>query len=113
MRESYQRNRKGIFLMLVSSICACIGQLFWKLSVTNGIIVMLFGFCMYGFGALIMMFAYKYGKLSVLQPMMSVNYILSIIIGALVLDEPITILKCIGIFAIIFGVIMIAGGDVE
>lgn len=99
--------------MLVSSICACIGQLMWKLSAEQGILVMLLGFCFYGAGALIMLIAYKFGKLSVLQPMLSLNYVLSIILGAVVLKEPITILKCIGVLVIISGVIMIAGGDAE
>lgn len=32
MLESFQKNKKGILLMLVSSICVCVGQLLWKLS---------------------------------------------------------------------------------
>lgn len=113
MLESFQKNKKGILLMLVSSICVCIGQLFWKLSGECGIIIMLIGFCFYGVGALVMIVAYRFGKLSVLQPMMSLNYALSIILAAVVLKEEITILKCIGVLVIIAGVIMIAGGDEE
>lgn len=99
--------------MLISSICVCVGQLLWKLSAKHGIIVMLAGFCVYGIGALIMIVAYKFGKLSVLQPMLSLNYVLSIALAALVLKEEITIPKCIGVMVIIAGVIMIAGGDEE
>lgn len=113
MLESFQKNKKGILLMIVSSICACIGQLFWKLSTEQGMLLMLLGFGFYGAGALVMLVAYKYGKLSVLQPMLSLNYVLSIILGVLVLKETVTILKCIGVLLIIFGVIMIAGGDEE
>ena len=71
------------------------------------------GFGFYGIGALVMIIAYKFGKLSVLQPMLSLNYVLSIILAAIVLDEEITLLKCIGVLVIIAGVIMIAGGDEE
>lgn len=99
--------------MLVSSICACIGQLMWKLSAEQGLIIMLLGFCFYGVGALVMIIAYRFGKLSVLQPMLSLNYVLSIILGAMVLKEQVTILKCIGVLIIIFGVVLIAGGDTE
>ena len=60
-----------------------------------------------------MIIAYKFGKLSVLQPILSLNYVLSIILAATVLKEEITILKCIGVLVIIIGVIMIAGGDEE
>ncbi len=60
-----------------------------------------------------MIIAYRFGKLSVLQPMLSLNYVLSIILAVLVLKEKVTILKCIGVLVIIAGVTMIAGGDEE
>lgn len=113
MLESFQKNKKGILLMLVSSICVCVGQLLWKLSAEQGIVVMLAGFCFYGIGALVMIIAYRFGNLSVLQPMLSLNYVLSIILAAVVLREEVTLLKCIGVLIIITGVVMIAGGDVE
>ena len=113
MLESFHKNKKGILLMLVSSICVCVGHLLWKLSGTQGIIFMIAGFCFYGMGALVMIIAYKFGKLSVLQPMLSLNYVLSIILAAIVLKEEITILKSIGVLVIIAGVVMIAGGDEE
>lgn len=113
MRESFQRNKKGILLMLISSICVCVGQLLWKLSADYGLIVMFSGFCFYGVGALVMLVAYRFGKLSVLQPMLSLNYVLSIILAAAVLEEEITLLKCIGVLIIISGVVLIAGGDAE
>lgn len=113
MLESFQKNKKGILLMLVSSICVCVGQLLWKLSAEYGIIIMFVGFCFYGVGALAMIIAYKFGKLSVLQPMLSLNYVLSIILASVVLKEKITLLKCIGVLVIIAGVVMIAGGDEE
>ena len=68
---------------------------------------------LYGIGAMAMLSAYKYGKLSVLQPILSVNYILSIILGAAVLQETVTIAKCAGIAIIISGVVLIAGSDSE
>ena len=113
MLESFQKNKKGILLMLVSSVCVCIGQLLWKLSATQGILYMMAGFGFYGVGALVMIIAYKFVKLSVLQPMLSLNYALSIILAVFVLKERITLLKCAGVLVIIAGVIMIAGGDEE
>ena len=93
MLESFQKNKKGILLMIISSMCVCVGQLFWKLSAQQGIIMMLVGFCFYGIGALVMIIAYKFGKLSVLQPILSLNYVLSIILAATVLKEEITIFE--------------------
>lgn len=111
MIESFKQNKTGILLMLVSSICACVGQLLWKLSAEQGMLVLLLGFCFYGVGALVMLVAYRFGSLSVLQPMLSLNYVLSIILAAVILKEEITLLKCIGVLVIIAGVILIAGGD--
>lgn len=113
MSESFQKNKKGILLMIISSICVCVGQLLWKLSANSGVVMMLAGFGFYGVGALVMIIAYRFGKLSVLQPMLSLNYVLSIILAFMVLDEEITLSKCIGVLVIIAGVIIIAGGDEE
>lgn len=111
MIESLKKNKYGIILMIISSICVCIGQLFWKLSITNGVLLLLLGFGFYGIGAIIMLVAYKFGSLSVLQPMLSLNYVLSIILAATILNEKITLIKIIGVFIIILGVILIGGGD--
>jgi undecaprenyl phosphate-alpha-L-ara4N flippase subunit ArnE len=111
MKESLKKNRTGILLMILSSICACVGQLFWKLSVQQGILALLVGFIFYGIGAIIMLAAYKFGSLSVLQPMLSLNYVLSIILAATILNESIMLPKIIGVLVIIAGVILIGGGD--
>lgn len=111
MLNSLKKNKTGIVLTVISSICVCIGQLFWKLSVSTGFWMLLFGFGLYGLGALIMIVAYKYGSLSVLQPMLSLNYILSIILASTILNEPITLNRVIGVLIIIIGVILIGGGD--
>ena len=111
MLDSIKKNKTGIILMLLSSIFVCIGQLLWKLSAEQGIFVLLMGFASYGIGALLMLVAYRFGKLSVLQPMLSLNYVLSIILAALVLNEHIFVMKGVGVFIIITGVMLIAGGD--
>lgn len=111
MLESIKKNKKGIMLMLISSVCVCLGQLLWKLAINDNLTMLILGFAFYGIGALIMIVAYRYGSLSVLQPMLSLNYVLSVILGYLVLNEAITLTKSIGIFIIIIGVILIGGGD--
>lgn len=113
MIESFRKNKKGIILILCSALFACIGQLFWKLSATEGFLLLLIGFVFYGLGAVIMLIAYRYGELSVLQPMLSMNYVLSVILGVLVLKEAVTVNKAIGICIITLGVIFIGGGSSE
>ena len=58
-----------------------------------------------------MIAAYRFGKVSILQPILSLNYILRIGVAATVLNETITLLKCIGVLIIFVGVLLIAGGD--
>ncbi|QAT41035.1 EamA family transporter [Clostridium sp. JN-9] len=111
MLESFRKNKYGILLMCISSICVCVGQMFWKLSTDKGILFLLLGFGFYGIGAVIMLVAYKFGSLSVLQPMLSLNYILSIILAKTILNENITLMKVIGVLIIILGVVLIGGGD--
>ena len=113
MLESFRKNKKGILLMLISSVCACVGQLLWKLAAEQGFIFTIAGFAVYGIGALVMILAYRYGKLSVLQPVLSMSYVLSIFLAAIVLKEEITLLKVIGTLVIIAGVVFVAGGDAE
>lgn len=113
MIQSLKQNKIGILLMIGSSICVCIGQLLWKLSTTGSLWLLLLGFGLYGIGALLMIVAYKFGKVSILQPLLSLNYVLSIVLGATVLKETITTVKVIGVLAIIAGVLLIAGGDKE
>jgi undecaprenyl phosphate-alpha-L-ara4N flippase subunit ArnE len=93
--------------MILSSIYVCIGQLFWKLSVGGLWLYVFIGFCLYGLGALLMIAAYKFGSLSVLQPILSLNYIFAVFLGYLVLGESLTMRKCIGILIITASVIVI------
>jgi drug/metabolite transporter (DMT)-like permease len=111
MLQSLQKNKKGILFMLVSSVCVCLGQLLWKLIPSLGIWGLSGGFALYGLGALIMLAAYRHGSLSVLQPMMSLNYAFSAILATTILGETMSLVKVIGIIVIAIGVVLIGGGD--
>lgn len=113
MRESFEKNKKGVIIMIFAAVFACLGQLLWKLSVTDGVLYLLAGFVLYAVGALLMLTAYRFGSVSVLQPMLSTNYVLSAVLGFAVLKEPMTVLKAAGIVIITFGVILIGGGDAQ
>lgn len=112
MIESIKKNSKGILLMLLSSILVCIGQLLWKFfSLSPNLKYLLLGFMLYGFGALFMLVAYRYGSLSVLQPILCMNYIISLFLGTIFLQESISIVQIIGVLIIIIGILFIVGGD--
>lgn len=109
--HSFETNYKGILMMLIAALLISIGQMFWKLSNAQVNKLLLIGFLLYGIGAILMIFAFKYGKLSVLHPVLCSSYIFSIFFGVLVLEETITKLKVIGIALIILGIAFIGGGE--
>ena len=98
-------------MMIVSAVCVCFGQLFWKLSSQGSLWFLIFGFILYGLGAVIMIFAYRFGSLSVLQPVLSLSYVITIILAVTILNEQVTLLKLGGVLFVMLGVILIAGGD--
>lgn len=111
LNDSISKNKKGIILMILSSVFVSIGQLFWKLYYEYGIFCIIIGFSLYVSGAFLMLTAYKFGRLSVLQPILSFNYIFSLLLANYVLSELISITKIVGIIIIIFGIFMICAGD--
>ena len=77
--------------MLNSYLIIKNGEHCWKLSAgQNTLLFLLAGFGLYGCGALLMIIALRYGDLSKLHPMLSAGYILSVVLGAAVLGEPVT-----------------------
>lgn len=100
--------------MLLSAAMACVGQLLWKLAArSNSLVLVIAGLVLYGCGALLMIIALKYGELSVLHPMMSAGYVLSLVLGALILNEHVTVLRIIGVVVIIAGLIFLSSSERE
>lgn len=100
---------KNIVLISISALLTSFGQFFWKMSNCNNILLLITGFLLYGLGAISMIYAFKFGELSKTQPILSISYVFSLIIGYSFLNEPINLLKIIGIILILTGVIIIGG----
>ena len=113
MIESFRNNKKGILMMVASSVFVAFGQMFWKMFHTEGLWALVLGLVLYAAGAVFMIVAYKYGKLSVLQPMLCLAYVFAIFIAVFILQEVMTPFRLAGIIVIIVGVILIGGGDAE
>jgi undecaprenyl phosphate-alpha-L-ara4N flippase subunit ArnE len=97
----------GILLMLFCAVCLCLGQLIWKLMPEYDLFYILVGFAIYAAGAVSMIFAYRYGELSVLQPINSMSYVFSIIIAIFILHERVPPINFAGIALIVGGVVVI------
>jgi uncharacterized membrane protein len=116
MKESKlmdKSNKKiGIILIILSSLVTSIGQGVWKIANGQNIFYLLLGMILYIIGAILMIIALKFGRLSNLHPLLSVGYVFSIFIGYFFIGEKISVHMIIGIAMIIFGVLLI-GGDNE
>lgn len=114
MKHPQNRLSAGIALMLSSALLTCVGQLCWKLAANqSGPLFLLAGFGLYGCGALLMMAAMRFGELSVLHPMLSAGYALSILLGALALGEEVTPNKLLGIGVIAAGLVCLSSSKGE
>ncbi|MDT1957780.1 EamA family transporter [Carnobacterium divergens] len=120
MDEKYNKKKLslGILLIVIAAILSSLGQLAWKLG-ANGtgkyaLFLYLIGFLAAGVGMFSMMIAFRYGDVSILQPMMSLGFGLSIVLGVLFLNETITWYKLLGTGLIIAGSVLLGiEGDEE
>lgn len=99
----------GVLLMMICAVCLCTGQFIWKNY--DGFLPLVAGFGIYGLGALAMLCAYRFGSLSILQPLNSVSYVIAAVLGAVFFDEVITAGKVIGIASIMLGVFFLSRGE--
>jgi undecaprenyl phosphate-alpha-L-ara4N flippase subunit ArnE len=74
-------------------------------------VYLLLGFAVFGCGAMLMILAYRYGELSALQPINSMSYVYSLFLGHAVFHEEITVLRILGVAAIMAGVILLGRGS--
>lgn len=98
----------AILLIVGAATLSSFGQLAWKIgadatSLKLAYFLYFLGFLSAGLGMVVMMLAFRFGEVSILQPMMSLGFALSIFLGAIFLNEPITTNKIIGTLFIVVG----------
>lgn len=111
MTQSPKTMWTGIVLMILAAFSTALGQLFWKMSDGIWDLNLWIGFTFYGMGAVLMTIAFRFGKLSVLHPLMSIGYVFAFGFGSIYLGEAITMNILGGTFLILIGVILIGGDD--
>ena len=107
--------KKGILLMLVCTAFTAFGQLFLKKGADHMFPLfsnfeLFFGLFLYGVGALIMIYALKFGELSILYPVVSLTFIWVTVLSITFLGESIATTQYLGIGTILAGVIMLSSG---
>lgn len=105
-----------ILLVLFCAFLGATGQVFFKLGstylefnlyslVTNW--RFLLGLVFYAIATILLVYALKYGNLSILYPVIASSYIWVTIFSIIFLGEIFSLYKWVGIFLIILGIIMI------
>ena len=98
----------GVILILLSAFLTSIGQFLWKMSAFSTgylkIIYMVSGFALFFVTGAIMVFSYRFGELSVLQPILSIGFVFSLVLGKIFFHEVQTPFKYAGIALILAGV---------
>ncbi|MBO0439428.1 EamA family transporter [Candidatus Enterococcus ikei] len=110
-KNKQQKVSLGVVLILIAATLSSLGQLAWKFGADGtgnyAFILYIIGFIAAGAGMFFMMAAFRYGEVSILQPMMSLGFALSILLGAVFLNESITWYKLIGTGFIIAGSVLL------
>lgn len=109
----------AIILMVLCTGLTSFAQVFYKKSVSTlslnfmSIITnynLIIGLFLYGIGAVIMLYAFKHGEVTVLYPVIALSYIWVSLLAAYFFGEHMNILKWIGVLIIMGGIIVIGIG---
>ncbi|MFQ5474618.1 MAG: multidrug transporter [Candidatus Nanoarchaeia archaeon] len=111
---------EAIALVAVCTIFTSLGSLLFKLAMISfrfnlwSILMNYYlwlGIVVYGWGAVLLIFALRGGQLSVLYPIMSLTYIWALIFAFFLLKESISIPEIAGVLIILIGVSAIGKGS--
>lgn len=109
-------NSLGLILIFMCTILNTGGQFFLKKGAATFNLVsiltvyLIIGLFLYGISALFLIFALKFGELSVIYPIISVTFIWVTFISRFYLNEVIILRQYFGIAFILFGVFLINRG---
>jgi len=107
----------AIILALICTIFVSIGQLFYKLGsykVTGFLslinLLVLIGFFSYFLGSILYVIALKRGDLTVIAPLLALNYVWVVLLSIIFLGEAISLLRWVGVASVVIGVSIIGIG---
>lgn len=121
-----KNNTKAILLVLICVVIASVGQILLKLGsesfslisiqsilsqITN--IPLIIGIIFYAIAAGVMILAFRLGDLSVVYPVMALNYVVVSVLSKVILAEQISGQRIMGLILICIGVIFIGTGGAK
>jgi multidrug transporter EmrE-like cation transporter len=116
-----QQKRFSIYLIVLFTFLATTAQVLWKYAFRElgehpslhdyiTCLPLFGGLAVYGIGSIIMTLAFRHGELSVLYPLISLNYVWVAIMAAILFQESMNPLKIAGICVIMTGVAILGKG---
>ncbi len=116
-----EQKRRSVILILLFTFLAATAQVLWKFAtiqlgehptplalITN--VPLIAGLALYGMGSVLMIVALQHGELSVLYPLISLNYVWVAIVAVLLFNEAMNPAKLAGICVIMAGVAILGKG---
>lgn len=117
MSETTHTPKFAIVLALICTIFISVGQLFYKLGSEEVIdiislfnIFVILGLFSYFLGSILYIIALKKGELTVLAPVLALNYVWVVLLSIIFLGEVINILRWTGIASVVIGATVIGVG---
>ena len=109
----------AIVLMVFTTILTSLAQVFYKKGssslsfnimsiLTNYNII--FGLILYGIGAIILIYSFKHGEVTVLYPIITLSFVWVSLLSIYFFNEAMNVYKWLGVIAIIIGITLIGIG---
>lgn len=114
-----ETKKEAFLLIILSTFFICLGQILWKIGLEKGSswtgffnLYLILGFIFYGFSAVTIVVAFKFGELSVLYPILATSYIWIGLFSPLIFENDVmNVYKWAGIGIIIIGVCLMGRGS--
>jgi drug/metabolite transporter (DMT)-like permease len=111
-----KKKHLAIIFVIISTFFTAIGQLMYKIGVNNfsleriifaSLVIIAIGMVSYIIGVVLLLFAFKREKLSLLYPFYALSFVWVALLSIFVLSETMTLLNWLGIATIVGGVTLV------
>lgn len=119
-----QQRRRSVLIVVACTLMGAAAQVLIKLGASHlahaslmatfwsifTVPTLFLGYCLYGIFAVLMVYALRYGELSILYPVIALTFVWVSILSAMVFHEPMNPMKISGIAVIVAGVAVLGWG---
>ena len=119
-----QQRRRSVLIVVACTLMGAVAQVLIKLGASHlahaslaatfwsifTVPTLFIGYCLYGIFAVLMVYALRYGELSILYPVIALTFVWVTILSAVIFHEAMNPMKIAGIAVIIAGVAVLGLG---